>query len=83
MPSYSVNINYELFSLTQIITYKLMGLPQAPHGTIKCKLVHGETGIPLNLHKRVQAVGESVAEFDAALRKLAIHCDQFVCGLQH
>ena len=45
-------------------------------------------------HKRVQAVGESIAEFNAALRKLAIHCefgatlaeslrDRFVCGLQH
>ncbi len=45
-------------------------------------------------HKRIQAVGESIAEFDAALRKLAIHCefgttleeslrDRFVCGLQH
>ena len=46
-------------------------------------------------HKRVQAIGESIADFDAALRKLAIHCqfgahleecelhDRFVCGLQH
>ena len=45
-------------------------------------------------HKRVQAVGESIADFDAVLRKLAIHCefgatleeslrDRFVCGLQH
>ena len=45
-------------------------------------------------HKRDQAAGESIAEFDAALRKLAIHCkfgktldealrDRFVCGLQH
>ena len=45
-------------------------------------------------HKRIQAVGESIADFDAALRKLAIHCefgatleeslhDRFVCGLQH
>ena len=45
-------------------------------------------------HKRVQATGESIADFDAALRKLATHCefgatleetlrDRFVCGLQH
>ena len=45
-------------------------------------------------HKRVQAVGESIADFDVVLRKLAIHCefgatleeslrDRFVCGLQH
>ena len=45
-------------------------------------------------HKRAQAVGESIADFDAALRKLAIHCEfgatleeslrnRFVCGLQH
>ena len=45
-------------------------------------------------HKRAQAVGESIADFDAALRKLALHCefgatleeslrDRFVCGLQH
>ena len=45
-------------------------------------------------HKRVQASDESIAEFDAALRKLAIHCefgemleevlrDRFVCGLRH
>ena len=26
-------------------------------------------------HKRVQAVGESIADFDAVLRKLAIHCE--------
>ena len=49
-----------------------------------------------HFHKRVQAVDESITEFDAALRKLAIHCefgemleeilrdrDQFVCGLHH
>ena len=47
-----------------------------------------------HFHRRVQAVGESVAEFDAALRKLATHCefgetleetlrDRFVCGLRH
>ena len=46
----------------------------------------------LYFHTCVQAVGESIAEFDAALRKLAIHCqfgeaveeslcDRFVCGL--
>jgi len=45
-------------------------------------------------HKRNQAVGESIAEFDASLRKLAVHCefgdklddalrDRFVCGLRH
>ena len=45
-----------------------------------------------HFHKRVQASDESIAEFDAALRKLAIHCefgemleeilrDRFVCGL--
>ena len=45
-----------------------------------------------HFHKRGQATGESVADFDAALRKLAIHCnfadtledtlrDRFVCGL--
>ena len=45
-----------------------------------------------HFHKRDQATGESVADFDAALRKLAIHCnfadtledtlrDRFVCGL--
>ena len=47
-----------------------------------------------HFHKRVQAADESIAEFDAALRKLAIHCefgemleeilrDRFVCGLRH
>ncbi len=46
-----------------------------------------------HFHKRDQAAGESVADFDAALRKLAIHCnfadaledtlrDRFVCGLR-
>ena len=45
-------------------------------------------------HKRGEAVGECIAKFDMALRKLAIHCkfraaleeslhDCFVCGLQH
>ena len=47
-----------------------------------------------HFHKRDQAAAESVADFDAALRKLAIHCefggtledtlrDRFVCGLRH
>ena len=47
-----------------------------------------------HFHRRMQATGESIAEFDAALRKLATHCefgntleetlrDRFVCGLQH
>ena len=47
-----------------------------------------------HFHRRTQAAGESIAEFDAALRKLATHCefgttleetlrDRFVCGLQH
>lgn len=47
-----------------------------------------------HFHKREQAVGETIAEFDAALRKLAVHCefgetledslrDRFVCGLRH
>ena len=47
-----------------------------------------------HFHKREQAVGETMAEFDAALRKLAVHCkfgamleealrDRFVCGLRH
>ena len=42
----------------------------------------------------MQATGESIAEFDVALRKLATKCEfgktseetlfsQFVCGLQH
>ena len=45
-------------------------------------------------HRPTQAAEESTAEFDAALRKLATHCefgetleetlrDRFVCGLQH
>ena len=45
-------------------------------------------------HKRDQAAGESIAEYDAHLRKLAVHCkfgdtlddtlrDRFVCGLRH
>ena len=45
-------------------------------------------------HRRTQAADESIAEFDAALRKLATHCefgetleetlrDRFVCGLRH
>ena len=45
-------------------------------------------------HKRVQAMGESIADFDVALRKLATHCefgatleetlrDRLVCGLRH
>ena len=44
-------------------------------------------------HRRAQAADESIAEFDAALRKLATHCefgetleealrDRFVCGLR-
>ena len=47
-----------------------------------------------HFHKRDQAVGESLASFDAAIRKLATHChfgdkleealrDRFVCGLRH
>ena len=47
-----------------------------------------------HFHKRDQAIGESLADFDAALRKLATHCefgatledtlrDRFVCGLRH
>ena len=47
-----------------------------------------------HFHKRDQTAGESVSDFDAALRKLAIHCnfaanledslrDRFVCGLRH
>ncbi len=47
-----------------------------------------------HFHKRDQAPGESVAEFDVALRKLAVNCkfaavlqdtlrDRFVCGLRH
>ena len=47
-----------------------------------------------HFHKRDQAAGESIAEFDAALRCLSIHCqfgetledslrDRFVCGLRH
>ena len=47
-----------------------------------------------HFHKREQAAGESISDFDAALRKLAIHCqfgdtlqetfrDRFVCGLRH
>ena len=44
-----------------------------------------------HFHKRDQAAGETISDFDAALRKLAIHCqfgdtlqetlrDRFVCG---
>ena len=47
-----------------------------------------------HFHRRSQGADESVAEFDAALRSLAIHCgfgavlddslrDQFVCGIRH
>ena len=47
-----------------------------------------------HFHKREQGVDETIAEFDAALRKLAVHCqfgetletslrDRFVCGLRH
>ena len=47
-----------------------------------------------HFHKRDQAAGETIAEFDAALRKLATHCkfgetledtlrDRLVCGLRH
>ena len=47
-----------------------------------------------HFHKRDQTAGETVAAFDAALRKLAVHCyfgevlqdtlrDRFVCGLRH
>ena len=47
-----------------------------------------------HFHKRDQAAGETIVEFDAALRKLAAHCefgatledalrDRFVCGLRH
>ena len=45
-------------------------------------------------HKRDQAADETISDFDAALRKLAIHCqfgdtlqemlrECFVCGLHH
>ena len=45
-----------------------------------------------HFHKKEQAAGETIAEFDASLRKLATHCqfgatleealrDRFVCGL--
>ena len=47
-----------------------------------------------HFHKRDQAMGESIADYDAALRKLATHCkfegyledalrDRFVCGLRN
>ena len=47
-----------------------------------------------HFHKKEQAAGETIAEFDASLRKLATHCefgamleealrDRFVCGLRH
>ena len=47
-----------------------------------------------HFHKREQAMGETISEYDAALRKLAVHCDfgdklddmlrdRFVCGLHH
>ena len=47
-----------------------------------------------HFHKRDQAMGESIADYDAALRRLATHCkfegylndalrDRFVCGLRN
>ena len=47
-----------------------------------------------HFHKRDQATDETISDFDAALRKLAAHCefggtlqetlrDRFVCGLRH
>ena len=47
-----------------------------------------------HFHKRDQATGESIADYDASLRKLASQCkfgdsleealrDRFVCGLRH
>ena len=47
-----------------------------------------------HFHKRNQAMGESIADYDAALRRLATHCnfgnyledalrDRFVCGLRN
>lgn len=47
-----------------------------------------------HFYKRDQAAGETAADFDVALRKLALHCkfeatlddalrDRFVCGLRH
>ena len=47
-----------------------------------------------HFHKRDQAVGESITDYDAALRRLATHCrfgatleevlrDRLVCGLRH
>ena len=44
-----------------------------------------------HFHKRDQAAGETIADFDVALRKLATHCNfretledaRFVCGLRH
>ena len=47
-----------------------------------------------HFHKRDQAAGVTIADYDAALRKLATHCkfgatlvdtlrDRFVCGLRH
>ena len=47
-----------------------------------------------HFHKRDQAAGETITDFDAALRKLAMHCefggnledalrDRLVCGLRH
>ena len=48
----------------------------------------------VHFHKHDQAADETISDFDAALRKLAIHCqfsdilqetlrDRFVCGLCH
>ena len=62
--------------------------------TAHFELIHLVIAERFSFHKRLQAVGESIAEFDAALRKLAIHCefgamlkeslhDRFVRRLQH
>lgn len=55
---------------------------------------HSTTVERFHFHKCEQATRESVTEFDAALRKLALHCDfeekldemlhdHFVCGLRY
>ena len=60
------------------------------HFEPKCSIIAER----FHFHKRDQTAGKTVAAFDAALRKLAVHCnlgevlqdtlhDCFVCGLRH
>ena len=90
-----------LLSSIGACTYSLLVAPDAPSSKSLAEIStilrgHFESkrvviAERFHFHKRDQAVGETISEFDAALRKLATHCkfgeealrDRFVCGLRH